>query len=389
MREASWEEARDLAAHSFEPLTSEAISLVESVGCTLAVDLYSLCDLPAFETSSMDGWAVCGDSPWTVVGEVEMGKAPTKILSAGECMKISTGGVVPRGSDAVIPWENATVDSHVISGVVSAGENIRPSGLESKTNDLLAPKGTVLTPPLVGLAAATGHDAIEVIKKPRVAFFFLGDELLHDGVPQNGAIRDALGPQLPGLIKHYGCEVSSINFVEDNLDVLNETISSALENADIIITTGGTADGPRDFVKPGIAHLTGEYILDCVKVRPGYHILLAKIKHAGREIPFIALPGNPQSALAALTSFGKPVVDSLLGRESTKYNNLLDITLQQNFKTQPEFSRLVPGTITGNIFTPTEYLGSAMLRGVAFATGFALVAPGGEKAKWLPLPTFN
>jgi molybdopterin molybdotransferase len=389
MREASWSEARTIASHSFHQLQSESSPLVKSIGRTLASDLHSRCDLPAFETSSMDGWAVCGDGPWTIVGEVQMGKAPTESLSSGESMKISTGGVVPSGATAVLPWENATESDDYISGVVNMGDNIRPAGLESKTGDLLAKEGTSLTPPLVGLIAATGHDSVEVVKKPRIAFFFLGDELLHEGVPLNGAIRDALGPQLPGLLEHYGCETSSINFVEDDLNVLNSRINSALDNADIIITTGGTADGPRDFVKPAIAQLRGEYLIDCVKVRPGYHILVAKIKHSGREIPFIALPGNPQSALAAFTSFGKPIVDSLLGRAPLNYEDLRDIALQQNFKTQSEFSRLVPGNLEGNVFTPTEYLGSAMLRGVAFASGFALVSLGGATAKWLPLPTFT
>jgi molybdopterin molybdotransferase len=389
MREATWSDARKIATDTFHQLQSETCALGEGVGRTLATDIHSLCDLPAFETSSMDGWAVCGDGPWSIIGEVQMGKAPTQTLSGGQCMKISTGGVVPRGATAVLPWENANEGEQFVVGVVNTGENIRPAGLESKTGDLLALAGTVLTPPLVGLIAATGHDSIAVIKKPRVAFFFLGDELLHHGVPQNGAIRDALGPQLPGLLQHYGCEVASLNFVEDDLEVLNSKIAAALDSAEVIITTGGTADGPRDFVKPAIAHLNGEYVIDCVKVRPGYHILIAKIKHGEREIPFIALPGNPQSALAAFTSFGKPIVDSLLGRTKVTYEDLTEITLQQNFKTQPEFSRLIPGNLEGALFSPTEYLGSAMLRGVAFASGFALVAPGGGSAKWLPLPTFN
>ena len=112
---------------------------------------------------------------------------------------------------------------------------------------------------------------------------------------------------------------------------------------------------------------------------------MAKISQSGREIPFVALPGNPQSALAALTSFGRPIINSFLGAPNPE---LMTLELKENFPTQPNFSRLVPGNIDRRVFTPTGYLGSAMLRGVAQASGFALVAPGGTTARWLPLPRF-
>jgi molybdopterin molybdotransferase len=126
-------------------------------------------------------------------------------------------------------------------------------------------------------------------------------------------------------------------------------------------------------------------VFDCVKVRPGYHVLLARLSKKPRDIAFLALPGNPQSALAALYSFGEPLIGSMLGA-SKKVSSEVELTSPL---TTPEgFSRLVPGTINGKVFTPTAYLGSAMLRGVAHAQGFALISPGvnpaGSKARWIP-----
>jgi molybdopterin molybdotransferase len=383
MREGSWDEAYNLAQSAFTQLPTETVSINDAVGRTLAHDALSLCNLPAYETSSMDGWAISGASPWKIIGEVATGKKSSVQLSGGQALAIATGGVIPDGTTAVIPWERATESDGSVSGEIEEGANIRPAAMECAQGDLLAAAGTLLTPPMVGLLAATGHDALEVTQSPRVAIFFLGDELLHSGVPVDGSIRDALGPQLPAILKRAGATVIAAEFVKDDLDTLNQKIAAVLDSADIIVTTGGTADGPRDYVKPAIAHLGGEKVIDCARVRPGYHVLIARISS---NKAFLALPGNPQSALAAFTSFGAPLIRSLLGGTEP---GIKRIELSQPLKTPENFSRLVPGKLDGNTFIQAGYLGSAMLRGVAASEGFALIEPGdnpsGAPARWLPL----
>ena len=385
MREVAWDQAYSIASQSFSRLDSQEVSLTEAIGRTLAKDALSFCDLPAFETSSMDGWAVSGEGPWRLIGEVVTGKASKQVLHYGQSLGIATGGVIPQGTKSVIPWEKATEKDGVISGEIEEGANIRPAGMESKTGDILVNAGTRITPPMAGLFAATGHDSIHVIKKPRVAIYFLGDELLHSGIPADGAIRDALGPQLPALLAGFGAAVYSAQFVKDDLNILNAEIAKSLDSVDLVITTGGTADGPRDYVKPVLNNFSAKMLIDCVKVRPGYHVLLAGISHSDRDVAFLALPGNPQSALAVLYSFGKPLIDSFLGAPQEK---LAEIELSSSLTTPEGFSRLVPGTLDGQVFSPTEYLGSAMLRGVAHAQGFGLIKPGvnqvGSTARWIP-----
>ena len=389
MREGTWDDAFGVASNSFAVLQSEKVALSDANARTLARDLKALCDLPAFATSSMDGWAVCASGPWKVIGEVATGKTSNQLLGASECMKISTGGVIPAGTTAVIPWENATEQGGHISGSVEEGANIRPAGAECKKDELLFKQGTLLAPPMLGLLAATGHDFLEVTRHPRIAIFFLGDELLHTGVPTDGSIRDALGPQIPAVLQSFGAEIVSATFVKDDLDTLNKQINSALDSADIIITTGGTADGPKDYVKAAISHINGELVIDCVKVRPGYHTIVAQVNSDARKIAFLALPGNPQSALAGLFSFGLPLINNLLGRQQEE---LKKITIASPISTPEGFSRLIPGRVNNGEFTSAEFLGSAMLRGVAVAEGFALINPGnnslGSFARWIPF-TWN
>ena len=385
MREGTWEQAFDIASHSFTKLAAQEVALTDAIDRYTAADVLSLCDLPAFETSSMDGWAVSGDGPWNLIGEVLTGNASTQVIHYGQCLAIATGGVIPHGTTSVIPWEKASEQDGQIFGEIEVGANIRPAGMESKIGDVLVTAGTRITSPMAGLFAATGHDAIKVASQPRVALFFLGDELIHSGVQLDGAIRDALGPQLPALLKKMGAKIFSAEFIKDDLEVLNAEIVKVLDSADLIITTGGTADGPRDYVKPVLNKLNATMVIDCAKVRPGYHVLLARLSRKSRDIAFLALPGNPQSALAALYSFGAPLIGSLLGASEKK---LAEVELISSLTTPDGFSRLAPGTINGKVFTPTAYLGSAMLRGVAHAQGFALISPGvnptGATARWIP-----
>lgn len=384
MREVSWDQAVSVAAHSFSRLPLQRVLLPDAVNRILVNDAISLCDLPAFDTSSMDGWAVSGVAPWTLMGEVITGSRPVQAITDGQCLAIATGGVIPEGTTSVIPWEQATEELGVVTGEIEPGANIRPSGMESRQGDVLVRAGSRITPPMVGLLAAAGHDSIEVTAQPRVAVFCLGDELIHTGIPRDGAIRDALGPALPALLSNLGAIVSSLKFVRDDLNELSSELLQVLDSVDLIVTTGGTADGPRDFIKPALKNLGANMLIDCVKVRPGYHSLLARVAHDGRDIPFLALPGNPQSALASLYSFGKPLIAALLGAWTSSD---VRVELSSSLATPEGYARLVPGTVDGNLFTPSAYLGSAMLRGVAHSQGFALLEPGehvaGAHVHWI------
>ena len=382
IQEAHWEQARSEAYGSWKKLPVEKISIGACLDRTLAKDALALVELPTYPTSAMDGYAVAGKGPWKIVGEVKAGAPMKDALKDKTAVKIATGSVIPENTFGVIRWEVATVDGDELSGEVKQGQDIRPEGLESKQGDVLAAAGTILNPGLIGLLAAAGHDLLEVVRAPKATIILLGDEIVLDGLPHDGLVRDALGPQLPGWLQRLGVEVIETQYISDELNIVVDAIAKAAKNSDIIFTTGGTADGPRDHVHAAIAELKGELIIDRVKVRPGHPMLLAHIN----KVPLVGLPGNPQSAIAALLTLGQPVIDALMGRKEAELNQIVtgdDIDVPEGF------TRLVLGNVVDGWFEMGEYLGSAMLRGLAHSTGFGVADKSmeeGEMIAWLPLP---
>ena len=291
----------------------------------------------------------------------------------------SPAQIIPAGAFGVIRWENANVDGEVLNGETSERKDFRPAGEEAKLNEVLVEMGSKLTPAMVGLIAAAGYDEIEVFKKPRVALLLLGDEIQLTGIPSDGLVRDSLGPQLPSWIAKLGCEVVHVEYVPDDLDLTVEAIKKASNSFDVVITTGGTADGPRDFLKIAVSKLNGALIVDKVACRPGHPQVLAEVN--GK--PVIGLPGNPQSAVVALMTLGAPLIQAIFGKPLSA---LHEISTKDKFEAQPGFTRLVLGTLINGQFKIGDYLGSAMLRSLAHADGFAVCTNPPTQLRWLGLP---
>ena len=380
--EANWDLARIAARASVSRLPSEVVSLADGIDRTLAKDLLALVDLPSYETSAMDVYAVSGDGPWKIVGIVKAGSPMTEFLESGTAVRIATGAVIPSGTFGVVRWELAEVTDETLNAVVNQGGEIRPAGLECRKDQVISESGTVLTPAWIGLLASAGWDTLEVTRRPRVEIILLGDEIQLSGIPENGLVRDALGPQLPGWLTRMGADVVAISYVADELQHVVDAITLARTRTDLIVTTGGTADGPRDYLHSALEIVGAKLIVDRVKVRPGHPMLLANFD----SVALLGLPGNPQSAIVGLMSLGQPVIDALLGRPLSELENVITI---KEIKAREDFTRLVLGTISEGRFNEGEHLGSAMLRGLAHATGFAVAPSGvciaGSRVQWLPL----
>ena len=381
--EGSWDAARTVAAHSFNTLPQEIIEVSHGVARTLASDAHALCDLPTYATSAMDGYAVAGVGPWRIIGEVKTGLPMKGALADGSAVAIATGGVIPAGTFGIIRWEIAKVNESILNGDVVENQDIRPSAHECKSGDLLVKAGALLNPGKIGLLSAAGLDQIRVVRKPRVALILLGDEIQLKGIPTNGLIRDALGPQLPGWLESMGCEIVATHYIPDEISHVVKALSDASALADIVITTGGTAQGPRDFLHEALTKINAEILVDTVAVRPGHPMLLARTDTCA----IFGLPGNPQSAIVALVSLGAPVIASMLGQIQQE----LPTVITGNELTAPsDFTRLIIGNIVNGEFEVGQYLGSAMLRGLAHSTGFAVVTKeltaAGESVRWLSLP---
>ena len=382
--EVSWQGAREIAGALVGVGPTERIALSVSDHRVLALDHFALVDLPSFNNSAMDGWAVSGNGPWDITREVVAGEFPTWELSTGEACSIATGAPVPQGTTAIIRSENGTVTDKKLVTAVEPSLDIRKAGEECRVGDLMLSSGSRLSPSSIGVLAATGHDSVTVRVQPTVHILVFGDELTFEGIPQQGKIRDSLGPQLPGWLNRMGAVVTQVTHCTDSLSQVEETLSQV--TADIVITTGGTASGPRDFLRAVLKKLDATLHIDGVHVRPGHPMMLATISRPDhRTLPVIGLPGNPLSAIVGLLTLAQPIINSILGLQQEALENL--ITSHDLYSKNG--TRLVAGFAHSGTFAVAEFNGSAMLRGLSHSTGFAVIesdTPAGAPVKYLPLP---
>jgi molybdopterin molybdotransferase len=344
-------------------------ALSDAVGQVLAEGLVSLVDLPPFDTAAMDGWAVRGPGPWELVGEVRAGDA-ARSLRDGECVQISTGAVAPDGS-AVLRSERGRVEHGKVRAddhTPPVGHDIRHRGEEVRSGDPILGRGQVLTPPAVGLAAAAGHDTVDVVARPRVSVLVLGDELVHTGVPSGGRLRDALAPQLPGWIEAMGAVPVEVTHVRDDLDSTERALMAS--PADIVMTTGGTARGPADHIRGAVAALGGRWLVDGVSVRPGHPMKLGVLPG---DRSLVALPGNPLAAVSGLVTLAWPLINAQSGRPPS---TAVTRPLAGRVDSSPGAHRLVPGQMVDGTIRLTTRPGPAMLSGMAVADALAVIPPG-------------
>lgn len=251
------------------------------------------------------------------------------------------------------------------------GQDIRPRAQECRSGDQLLPAGAVVTPAVLGLAAAAGYDELLTARRPTVDILVLGDELLVRGLPHDGLIRDALGPMIAPWLRALGAEVIDTRRVADDEHALYRAVTES--EADLVLTTGGTAGGPVDHVHPVLTRAGAELLVDGVAVRPGHPMLLARLA-SGCHL--VGLPGNPLAAVSGLLTLAEPLLRALGGREPAPAYHA---PVRDEVHGHPHDTRLVPFVHRDDRLVPLRYNGPAMLRGIAVADGLAVVPPGGAR----------
>lgn len=330
-----------------------------------------------------------------MVGRVLAGGTPPPLTDDGTGVEIATGAMLPAGADEVLRIEESTrtADGRV-AGTPRSTPEWRVPGEEAYAGEELLPAGTPVGPGVIGLAASCGYDRLRVFPAPRAALLVFGDELLTAGPPQAGRVRDALGPAVPAWLRRYGATVTPddvIGPVEDTLPAHVTALRRALARADLVCTTGGTMHGPVDHLHPALAQLDADYVVNTVAVRPGFPMLLARITGPdGRNRYVAGLPGNPQSAIVALVSLVAPLLAALQGRPAPL---LPYVTLAEPVAGRGDYTHLALVRVDPVLGTaaPVRHVGSAMLRGLARADGFAVIEPGstgeaGARVPVVPLP---
>ncbi len=308
----------------FKSLSSESVHIEDALHRVLAEDIISPVNLPEFPRSTVDGYALKAKDTYgateknptilKVVGEIQMGEISDIEIKDGEAVKVATGGLVPKGSDAVEMIEYAELVETKILHIyksVSPLENVIQIGEDVRKGDTVLRKGCLLRPQEIGLLAGIGIAQIPVFLKPRVGIISSGDEIVPlEDVLAPGEIRDINRYTITSMVKEVGGVPSFFGIAKDRFDDIKEKIELALMDSDMVIITGGSSVGTLDLTMEVLKTFQGAEILGHgVSIRPGKPTLLVDI----RGKPFLGLPGHPVSAMVIFHLFGKPIMKILSG----------------------------------------------------------------------------
>jgi molybdenum cofactor synthesis domain-containing protein len=311
-------DAADAAALVLEHtsvLGVESVALADAHGRVLAEDLVASSPLPPHPASAVDGYAVrAADAGRTlrVVGESAAGRPLAAHVDAGTAARILTGGVVPDGADTVVMVEDTRVegDAVMVPAGLTAGTNLHRPGADLRAGELVMPAGTQLGPAEIGLAAALGVPRLHLYRRPRVALLSTGDELVEVGeTPGPGQIPDSNRWALLAALREAGAEVRLLGIAPDSAEDLRELVTTALGEADALVTSGGVSVGTHDLVKPLLESL-GTVHVGRVKLKPGKPFTFATL--AEGRLAF-GLPGFPVSSLVTFEVFVRPALRKMQG----------------------------------------------------------------------------
>jgi molybdopterin molybdotransferase len=323
-------------AADFPKVKTENIPLVESMGRILFQDLNANVDLPDFMRSTMDGYAVRASSTFGaseanpaylfVKGSVPMGRVPDYSIGAGEAAGISTGGMLPKGADSVIMIEHTeTVDKTAIEVYrsVAPTQNILEKGEDFQKGAVLVPAGKRLRPQEIGLLAAFGIEQVTVYKKPVIGIISSGDEVVSiQDMPDPGQIRDINTYTLAGLIHKSGAIPVSYGIVQDNFEDLFEKCTAALSQSDMVLISGGSSMGARDYTIEVFSALPeSEILVHGISISPGKPTILGRSQNRA----VWGLPGQVTSTMVVFEIVVKPFIEHIGGSlpEHKRYFNLV------------------------------------------------------------------
>ena len=309
------------------PTQTQSLELMHGLGRVLAQDVISPIDVPAHDNSAMDGYAFDGSTlnatqalQLRVVGTALAGKAYEGKVTAGQCLKIMTGAIVPPPLNTVVPQELVQIQGRDIlipPGLLRVGDNRRFRGEDVPCGSVALAAGTVLTPACMGLLASLGLSTVQVYRKLRVAYFSTGDEILSLGdAPREGAVYDSNRFTIWGLLQGMGIECVDLGVVRDDPVALESAFREAAQQADAIVTSGGVSVGEADHTKAMMRKLAhseapgqGGVAFWRIAMRPGRPMAVGRIG----QVPLFGLPGNPVAVMVTFLAFVRPALWRMMG----------------------------------------------------------------------------
>jgi len=371
-------EARRRVVEAVTRLGDEDVAIDRALGRVLAENVASPIEVPPFDSSGMDGYALIAGpgSELEVIDEARAGHPASEAVRAGTAVRISTGAPLPEGADAVVPVERtAAVKRGVRVPATEAGANIRRAAEDIGSGEVVLRAGTVLGPAELGVAASVGRASLRCALRPRVAVLATGDELTPLGEPlAAGTIYGSNGFALSAQAERAGAALTRRATVPDAPDATREAIREALEEADVVIVSGGVSVGPHDHVKDALRDLGVEERFWGVRLRPG------KPTWFGARDGTLAfgLPGNPVSAMVTFQLFARPALAALQGAspDAPRTTAVLAHPLTRNERREEAVRVRLRHSDEGLVAESTGQQGSHMLTSMLGADGLALIQPG-------------
>jgi molybdopterin molybdotransferase len=373
---------------------TERLAIEQSLGRVLAEDAVSAIDVPGYDNSAMDGYAVRSSecieagTSLNVSQRIPAGQRGV-MLEAGSAARIFTGAPVPEGADAVVMQElcQQQGDTVIINTAVKTGDNIRLAGEDIERGGTVLEAGCRIRPQEQGLLASIGLAKITVKRRLRVATFFTGDELVDPGRELGqGQIYNSNRYTLTGLLQSVDCEITDLGIVPDTLEATHEVLKRAAADADIVITSGGVSVGEEDYVRIALEQL-GELSMWRINMKPGKPVAFGKLDDA----LFMGLPGNPVSVFVTFLVFARPLILKMQGATSYLSRSL---SIRSGFEWQgikrQECLRVrVKHDDSGAYAELYPHQGSGVLSSVSWADGLVIVEPEkvintGDIVKYIP-----
>ncbi len=373
----------------------EQVPLQDANGRVLAAVIRSPIDVPGFDNSAMDGYAlhtrdleIAQTTGLAITQRIPAGSTGTAV-EPGCCARIFTGAPVPEGTNAVAIQEVCRIENNrlFLDQGLHEQENIRPRGNDIAAGDTILERGTQLLAAQLGLAASVGVDAVDVHPTLKVAIFSTGDELVEPGTPlAAGQIYNSNRYQLRALLESQGCTVIDLGTVPDSFEATRQALLSGAKQADLVMTSGGVSVGEEDHVKAALESV-GELTLWRIRMKPGKPLAFG---HIG-ETPFIGLPGNPVSAFVTFLLFARPYLQAMQGRTG---NEPLSYPVRADFnyraKQRREYVRVrLRHEADGLTAESFARQGSDVMRSVAWADGLVEIPEStriqpGDTVRFLP-----
>jgi molybdopterin molybdotransferase len=374
-------DARQVVLGATGRLGDEVVPLDEALGRALAEDVVAAGNVPPFDSSAMDGFAVvAGDAGrrLEIVGESRAGAPAATAVEPPVAVRISTGAAVPEGASAVVPVERTREeDGHVVVEIDSPhGDNVRPAGDDMEAGQCVLSAGAELNAAAIGLAAGAGRAELRCARRPRVAVLVTGDELVDPGRPLGpGQIHESNGLTLAALVRRAGADLAQRHRIPDDRDATVAIIERALANADMLVMSGGVSVGPHDHVRPALEQLGVEQRFWGVKLQPG------KPTYFGTrdQTLVFGLPGNPVSAIVTFHLFVRTALRALQGLDPLPRRFAVELT--EDVRRNPRREQAVRVTLADEpdgrtLATTTGPQNSHLLTSVVGADALAFIAPG-------------